>query len=322
MSTPLDRRTLLRGAGSIAIALPFIEGLASGARAATAESPPVRCITLFFGLGIPKDMQAEGWDGPLGPLRRHRDKLRLFRNVQMPEAGGSGHPKGGTCVFVGKGGPNGERSSGASIDQVVTRAVYPDGVPVAHGTLATGNFFRRSHGTYQRIRCWSHDGSRVTEPIEAPSALFGRLFGQEPTDPDPGTERARRLRRSVLDTVLDDYRHYTQDRSGLSTASRVRFQDHLDRLRELERRVFGADGLDCDTPSIPPDPALPYGVAGATEYDAVKVDASAFSEAYQLNASLFAMALQCDLTRFGNLMFESSGGHTAFDGEYAHDPAT
>jgi len=320
MSRDPDRRAVLRGLGSTAIALPFIEGLTRGARAARPDEPPVRCITLFFGLGIPKAMQAEGWDGPLGPLRRHRDKLRLFRNVQMPEAGGSGHPRGGTCVFVGEGGPSGERSAGASIDQVVKRAVYPDGVPVAHGTLAAGTFFRRSHGTYQRIRCWNPDGSRVTEPIEAPSELFERLFGSALPGGDAKTERAVRLRRSVLDTVLDDYRHYTQDRAGLSAASRVRFQDHLDRLRELERRVFG--GSSCLAPDALPDPDLPYGLAGATEYNAVQVDAEAFSQAYQLNAALFAMALQCDLVRFGNLMFESSGGHTAFRGEYTHDGGT
>lgn len=317
----LDRRDVLRGLGSIAIALPFIEGLSTPARAATAD-PPVRCITMFFGLGIPKDMQAEGWDGPLGPLFRHRQKLRMFRNVQMPEAGGSGHPKGGTCVFVGEGGPSGERSAGASLDQVVKRAVYPDGVPTPHGTLAAGTFFRRSHGTYQRIRCWNPDGSRVVEPIEAPSELFTRLFGTETEAPDPAAQRALRLKRSVLDSVLGEYRHYTQDRAGLSAASRTRLQDHLDRLRELERRIFGGSLGDCERPTMGEDPDLPYGFAGATEYNAVQVDADAFSEAYQLNASLFALALQCDLTRFGNLMFESSGGHTAFRGEYAHDQGT
>ncbi|MEN0061509.1 MAG: DUF1552 domain-containing protein [Myxococcota bacterium] len=318
----VDRRTVLRGLGSVAIGLPFIEGLTSGrARAATGE-PPVRCITLFFGLGIPKDMQAEGWDGPLGPLRRHRSKLRMFRNVQVPEAGGGGHPKGGTCVFVGEGGPNGERSAGASIEQIVKKAVYPDGVPVAHGTLAVGQFFRRSHGTYQRIRCWNDDGSRVVEPIEAPSDLFERLFGKETASDDPAAQRTLRLRRSVLDSVLDDYRHYTQDRAGLSGTSRARLQDHLDRLRELERRVFGVEGPECERPPLRTDPDLPYGLAGATEYNAVLVDAQAFSDAYQLNASLFALALQCDLMRFGNLMFESSGGHTAFDGEYVHDEGT
>lgn len=55
--------------------------------------------------------------------------------------------------------------------------------------------------------------------------------------------------------------------------------------------------------------------AGATEYDAVKVAASDFLAAYRLNAELHAMELRCDLVRFGNIMFEASGGHTAFEGD-------
>ena len=315
----LNRRTFLRGAGSVAIALPFLDCMRP---AWAAPSVPVRCITLFFGLGVPKSMQEEGWSGPLGPLQRHRDKLRMFRNVDMSEAGGGGHPRGGTCVFVGEGGPSGERSAGPSIEQVVKRAAYPDGVPVPIGTLAAGSFFRRSHGLYQRIRCWNEDGSRVVEPIESPVELYRELFGTETPGVDEASLRAQRLRRSVLDTVMEDYRHYTQDAAGLSTGSRNRLRDHLERVRELERRLFPDAPRTCDTPTSPDAPDLPYGFAGATEYNAVQVDASAFSEAYQLNAALFALALQCDQTRFGNLMFESSGGHTAFRGTYEHADGT
>lgn len=316
----LDRRTFLRGLGGVAVALPFLDCMSPSPAWAGPDDPPMRCFTLFFGLGIPKTMQAEGFGGPLGPLRRHRDKLAMFRNVSMKEAGGSGHPPGGTCVFVGKGGPNGERSGGASIEQVVKRALHPGGVPTTLGTIATGNFFRRSHGLYQRIRCWNPDGSRVLEPIEDPRLLFEAFFGR--TDPgDAGEARRQRLRRSVLDSVIDDYRHLTQERAGLGATSTRRLQDHLDRVRELERKVYPEDqpGEVCEAPVAPIAPDLPYGFAGATEYQAVKVDADDFQQAYRLNAELLAMAIQCDLVRFGNLMFESSGGHTAFRGTYETD---
>lgn len=315
----MNRRTFLRGAGTVAIGLPFLEPMMRSSAWGELPEPPIRCVTLFFGLGIPKAMQAEGFDGPLGPLAPHASKLAMFRNVDMSEANGSGHDKGGSCVFVGQEGSR-ERSGGPSIDQVVKREAYPSGVPTPIGTLAVGSFFRRSHGLYQRIRCWGEDGGRVVEPFESPALLFDELFGTMPTDEagdDPEAARRTRLRRSVLDTVMGEYAHLGSDASNLGAATRRRIRDHLDRIRELERRVFAeppAESAACAIPSAPTAPDLPYGFAGATEYDAVRVPAEDFQRAFRLLVDLYAMALRCDLVRFGNIMFESSGGHTAFSG--------
>ncbi|MEL6346273.1 MAG: DUF1552 domain-containing protein, partial [Myxococcota bacterium] len=313
-----DRRTFLRGLGTVAIGLPFLECMRTRSVWAGDEEPPIRCLTLFFGLGVPKAMQQEGWDGPLGPLEPFADKLAMYRNVDMSEAGGSGHPPGGTSVFVGQGGPSKARAAGPSIDQLIKREIYPDGAPTPLQTLAVGQFFRRSHGLYQRIRCWAEDGSRAVEPIEAPSALFDRLFGTEDTSDQDAAARRARLRRSVLDTVLPDYQRLKSDAGGLSATSRARVSDHLDQVRSLERRLFEVEDTlrECTIPLEPAEPDLPYGTAGATEYDAVQVDASAFQDAWRLNVDLYVMALRCDLVRFGNLMFESSGGHTAFRGTH------
>ncbi|MEQ9321152.1 MAG: hypothetical protein RIF41_18460, partial [Polyangiaceae bacterium] len=57
----LSRRTLLRGAGSVAIALPFLDAMRSQSVWGAEPEPPARCITLFFGLGVPKAMQQEGF---------------------------------------------------------------------------------------------------------------------------------------------------------------------------------------------------------------------------------------------------------------------
>ena len=317
----LSRRTFLRGAGAVAIGLPFLDVMHTKSVWGAPEDPPDRCITLFFGLGMPKAMQQEGFAGPLAPLEPFADKMRMFRNVDMSEAKGSGHPAGGTCVFVGEGSSNKERSTGPSIDQYMKAQLYPQGPPTALGTLAVGSFFRRSHGLYQRIRCWNPDGSRAVEPIEAPSDVFDSLFGSLPGSGNSGSTpedaRRERIARSVLDTVVGEYRHYTGERAGLSGASKAKLKDHLDRIRELERRLFDEDILaGCTTPAAPQQPNLPYGTAGATEYKAVRVRAQDFQAAYRLNAELYALALRCDLVRFGNIMFEASGGHTAFEGSY------
>ena len=48
----LDRRTVLRGAGSIAVALPFLEAMHTRSVWGAGETPPMRVVTFFFGLGV------------------------------------------------------------------------------------------------------------------------------------------------------------------------------------------------------------------------------------------------------------------------------
>ncbi|HJK96121.1 MAG TPA: DUF1552 domain-containing protein, partial [Polyangiaceae bacterium LLY-WYZ-14_1] len=134
----MPRRTFLRGAGTVAIGLPLLEPMLGGRALGAPPPPPVRCLTLFHGLGVPKAMQGEGFDGPLGPLAPFAERLAIFRNVDMSEAGGAGHARGGTCVYVGAPGRSDERSGGPSIDQVLRASCYPEGVPTPLGTLAAG----------------------------------------------------------------------------------------------------------------------------------------------------------------------------------------
>ncbi|MEO0415015.1 MAG: hypothetical protein AAF226_08700, partial [Verrucomicrobiota bacterium] len=78
----LSRRSLLRGAGGIAVGLPFLEEmLGSNAVAASTPKIPVRAFNVFFGLGIPAPLQEEGFDGVMEPLKPLQDKLLIMRGV-------------------------------------------------------------------------------------------------------------------------------------------------------------------------------------------------------------------------------------------------
>ena len=132
---PLDRRTVLKSLGGIAVGLPLLEEmLASGAGAAAARNAavPVRAFNLFFGLGIPAPLQLEGFDGVLEPLKPLSHKLLLMRNVDQVRCDQSGinaHFDGASGAFTATP-PDGEaKSGGASIDQIIRRAHYPDGLP-------------------------------------------------------------------------------------------------------------------------------------------------------------------------------------------------
>ena len=93
-TSPISRRTLLRGLGTVGIGLPFFEEMFAGsARAATvaAGGPvPVRAFNVFFGLGVPAPLQTEGFDGVLEPLSPLADKLLIMRDVDQVRCDESG----------------------------------------------------------------------------------------------------------------------------------------------------------------------------------------------------------------------------------------
>ena len=64
----LSRRTFLRGAGGIAIAVPFLDEMRSRSVWAAPAAPPVRAFNIFFGGGAPQIFQKDGLVGPLAPL--------------------------------------------------------------------------------------------------------------------------------------------------------------------------------------------------------------------------------------------------------------
>ena len=352
----LHRRSFLRGAGTVAIGLPFLEEMGRGSASAFGE-PPARCITLAFGLGMSGGHQLEGFSGPLQPYAPFQDKMSFFTNVDMGQASfGLAHVDGAAVLFCGERQRAQSTSGGASIDQIMRRELHPAGPPTLIGTLAAGMWFREGFAP-QPLRCWNPDGSVAALPIKRPTVLFERLFGAVPMpQPSPGLSPgfgvdARRnlsLRRSVLDTVIEEYKFLTGDASYLGQDSKEKIAIHLDRIREVELRLVPAeddsgddtggmmsgtdDGgdtsgdsgidpppVDCDAPPVPSDPDLDgvsYELKGETDGAAPVMAYTKFVAAYRALADLYALALQCDLARFGNLMFESAGGHVSFTGSY------
>ena len=80
--THINRRTMLKGLGSVAIGFPLLEEMiAANALGAIKTEVPVRAFNVFFGLGIPSPLQAEGFQDVLEPLKPLKDKLLIMRNV-------------------------------------------------------------------------------------------------------------------------------------------------------------------------------------------------------------------------------------------------
>jgi len=317
----ITRRTVLKGMGSVAIGLPFLdEMLGASASAATQQAvPPVRAFNVFFGLGIPMPLQTEGFDGVLEPLKPLSDKLLIMREVDQVRCdvpGINAHYDGSAGAFTAEP-PNGTaRAGGPSIDQVIRRAHYPAGLPAGMvPTLVAGTFFRRNDRLSRYIQSFNEDGTAAAAIQEKPRDLFERVFGSGPET----EERERRLRHSVLDSVVEQYKYYTGANSPLGTASKARVTDHLDRIREYEQRTFAMEERMFEAPDMPPSSKLIHGSEADPGGEGIDITLDELIEGWRLMADLYALAILTDRTRFGSATFLAAGERIRLTGSYEYN---
>ena len=314
---------MLKGAGAVTIALPFLEemGVAS-AIAAEQSAVPVRAFNVFFGLGIPAPLQKEGFDGVLQPLQPLSDKLLIMRgvdHVRADEKGSNAHYDGATAAFTAEP-PDGEaKAGGPSIDQVIRRAHYPKGMPTQMvPTLIAGTFFRRSRvGRY--VHSYNPDGTVAATMQEKPRDLFERVFGRVMIAEGAGDPTTRRLKRSVLDTVVGQYKYYTGVNSPLGAGSKARMAEHLERIREYEQRAYAMQGRVAGAPQAPADSKLLHGGAADPGGEGIDITLEELTSEWRLMADLYALAIQTDRTRFGSLTFLAAGERIRLTGSYEYD---
>ena len=323
MNSRIDRRTLLKGIGGITIGLPLLEEmLVSTAFAAQKSAVPVRAFNIFFGLGIPSPLQKEGFDGVLEPLKPLGDKLLIMRgvdHVRADEKGINAHYDGATAAFTAEP-PDGEaKAGGASIDQMVRRAHNPKGLPSGMvPTLVAGTFFRRSRvGRY--VHSYNPDGTVAATMQEKPRDVFERVFGSLAM-PDKSTDAMRdRIKRSVLDTVADEYQFYTGANSPLGTASKARIVEHLERIREFEQRAYAMKSSTAGGPNLPAESKLLHGGAADPGGMGIDITVEELTGEWRLMADLYALAIQMDRVRFGSLTFLAAGERIRLKGDYEYD---
>ena len=343
--TPLPRRSVLKGLGAAAIGLPFLEEMlgarvlsAAPALAATptaAGGAPVRAFNLFFGLGIPTPVQVEATkngrlEGVLEPLAPLADKLSVVRGVDHVRCDGkgiNGHFDGSSAAFTAEPPDGDARSGGPSLDQVIRHAAHPDGrtpdgvIP----TLIAGTYFRRSR-ICRYVHSYREDGTVAAPMQESPGQLFERVFGAKagtdggaaPLDP-----RRRRLTRSVLDAVAEQTKFLSGPRGPLGAASRERLSDHLDRVREYERRTVAFEDERTEkafaAPAAPPPSKVRHGDAADPGGEGIDITLDDLTGEWRLLADLYAHAILTDRVRFGSLTYLAAGERIRLTGDYRYD---
>jgi len=309
-----DRRRFLYGAGSIAIGLPLAVSTARFAAAAPGIAPP-RYVSLFFGNGMPKKFVEDGYSSSvIAPLAPFAPKLAMVRGLELNEGGGAALHYKGTARF-GKGvhAPSESTAGGESLDNKAHRLVAPSSLLLnvnMHTHVTGGNPATRWFHSWRGV---NQPNDELLRPLDVFDAIFGSSMPVDPVDLSDEERRAIRYRNSVLDSVVEQYRTLSGERSPYSRGVRALIADHLDLVRSLERRSIEIDGplLTCDTPEAPPDIApsqactaalcpgddsFYYGSGGAN-----------WNQVWELNSELFAMALRCGVTRFGTMGCSGGG---------------
>ncbi len=324
----LSRRAFLRGAGGVAISLPFLELMGCSSRASDVHvggdptpgpeagagptiGVPKRFVVMFSANGtIAENWRPTGGETDfqlspiLSPLEPHRDHLLVLEGIDMESSQhgpGDNHQKGMAQLLSGiellQGteftGGNGELvgwGGGISIDQHIANQI---GGSSKFKSLELGvQVF--SADIWSRM-CYAA-ANRPIPPEDDPYAAFARIFGDLGADP-LGLEKRRTLRHSVLDTVGDDYARLT---TKLGADDRAKLDAHLTAIRDIEVRLDtgGQLGGACQRPNM----GTPINLGDNANYPMIG----------KLQMDLLVMALACDLTRVASLQWNTSVSNRVF----------
>jgi hypothetical protein len=310
-SLRISRRALLRGAGGIAIGLPFLEIMAKSRTAGAAAAPiPQRFVVFFSPNGhirpnwVPTGGETDFKLGrTLAKLEPYRQKLIVLDGVDNESAKhgvGDDHMRGmgtmltGTELLSGttQGGccePAG-LAGGVSVDQKIAQTIGTDTKfkSVEFGVQAG------SSGTVWGYTSYANSNQPLP-PENNPAAIFNRIFGEVGGD-QTAIAKLQAERKSVLDAVAGSYSSLAPK---LGATDKEKLDLHLSQIRDLETRLTatGAVGASCVKPGTP-----------TGDYKSN----DNFPNVGKLQMDLLTMALACDLTRVASLQWENSVGGTRF----------
>jgi len=309
----LSRRTMLRGAGGVALGLPFLEAMrgakstiAAGIPGQTAAGNPKRFLVFFTPNGtIPKNWVPEGegrdftFSRILKPLETFREKLLVIDGVDQTGTGGDGHQNGMQGMLTGQtlnpgpyeggGGDTAGWANGISVDQRIANVIGGD-TPLKSLELSV-----QSGNTANNWNRMSLSGADLPiAPEQSPFKAYDRLFSDFNVSPDQAALADDRSR-VVLDAVQENFRSL---KAKVGVEDRKRLDEHMNTLAEIEGRLGKRPVAALDACEAP--------VLGA-EIDVNKNDN--FPVVGQLHMDLLVMALACDMTRVGSLMWDRSVGN-------------
>lgn len=325
----LSRRALIRGAGSIAIALPWLEIMETRTASAQAAPPANRFLAVFNPGGVvqrPQGGVQRYWPSGtetapvlspiLAPLQPIQHKLITLRGLKMDCALGEQHGAGMNGLLSGaelEGTPN-EHSTLASIDQVIATRISKG--KKARGSIQmavrwpTGSAEEERQLHYMNaLNFEDAPGTAQIPPSLDPVVIYNDLFGQlQPSSPGSSSQPDPRMaqQKSILDFVD---KKYVALSARLGAADRAKLEQHLEKIREVEARLSSivTESGTCRAPELIDTTGYAVNIAGTTN---VTTDAL-IPKVGSFMTDMMIMAFACDITAVGTLQWtDSPAGHT------------
>ncbi|RYZ06828.1 MAG: DUF1552 domain-containing protein [Myxococcales bacterium] len=310
----LRRRELLRGAGAVAIALPWLEMMESerSARAASAAARRLVCVYTPGGTVLdnwrPTGTEQDFELGPiLAPLASQRERVLVLDGVDMKSAVGEQNQSGIVALLTGTPqGPNGF-ASGPSIDQVLASRLS-QGLRLPSLELAVRWGTGKSHGLVSPIDITAFADVPTFDPIMPrldPAKVWQELFGAAPE----GSAEAE-WDRSILDALGE---RYTKLSRRLGAADRQRLERHLEAIREVEKNLASLQA--CRAPTLVDtsdyDPLSGLHHPSDTGADRDPMTDAAIPKVGKLMTDMLVLALACDITAVATLQWsDTEAKHT------------
>ena len=324
----LSRRAVLRGAGGIAIALPWLE-IMGMPRKAHAADVARRFVSVYTpGGSVIDNGQGENRWRPTGtendfvlspilaPLEAIRDKLLVVDGLSMPSAVGEQHQAGIIAWLTGtpQAGAGGY-AGGPSIDQVIA-SKYAGQTPMTSLQMAVRWATGKSHGLLHPINAAHYEDNETFDPIPPrldPQAIFDDLFGT--LDPAGAADALARIERkkSILDYVD---RRMSGLAPKLSQHDQQKIEQHLTKVRELEQALDNMvlESEICFVPdAVDTSDYDPFSGTNSADNGSI-VDAStdeAIPKVGRFMMDMLVMALACEITHVASLQWtDTEAKHT------------
>jgi hypothetical protein len=308
----INRRAFLRGAGTVAIGLPFLEGLPERSAWAAGASP----VFTFFMVGscgvvgksfLPDTTGALTTAGMAGltdkavsALSAHAPNLTLLKNINWPQNVQScGHAEGLcqslTAIPPGTTG-TAAYSNGPSADMIISQAVNPAGTdPMCLYSAQKPAYIA------DRISFRGAGSGQVRSGDQNPYLLYAKLVGLTTANPtggtttDPVAAELAATRKSVNDLVRAEL-NSLMNNSALSADDKARLQLHFQSIRDVEV-TMGNAGLMCTTTGVDTTTLDSYKSKFSFQTNGMIETVSL------LHMQLVALAFACNYNRVGTLQW-------------------
>ena len=304
--TALSRRTVLRGMGAT-LALPLLDAMvpALTPTVGTAAAPVRRFGAVFVPMGerpshwTPTTTGAGFELSPiLKPIESFRDQVIVVSNLDRPLAGT--HAVSTGTWLTGSAPKRTEAEdfvAGTSLDQIIANQIGRDTVfpSIEIGTEDFTGYVGACDVGYSCAYMNSIAWKTPTTPLPMetnPRVVFERMFGR----PGSTEERVTRMRqnRSILDSVTGDVAALER---GLGARDRVRLDEYLEHVREIEARIQRAEKQAATEITVP---VAPIGIPDSWEEHA------------NVMFDLMAVAFEADLTRVFTFMLNREASQLVF----------